>query len=72
MSHATGDSYVPQAAQDKLPREVEENVPNAVHDTGSTGSKSHATGDSKVPKVLQDAVPESVEKALPDSIHDTS
>ncbi|KAF2139554.1 uncharacterized protein K452DRAFT_289558 [Aplosporella prunicola CBS 121167] len=71
-SHATGGSHVPLGAQEKLPRGVEEGVPNKIHDTGDTGSKSHATGDSKVPKVLQEAVPKSVEKALPNKIHDTS
>ncbi len=70
-SHATGGSKVPQAAQDKLPKSVEENVPNTLHDTGSSGSKSHAVGDSKVPKAVQEAVPEKLERALPNAIHDT-
>ncbi|KAI4112921.1 MAG: hypothetical protein LQ338_008255, partial [Usnochroma carphineum] len=48
-SHATGDSIVPQKLQEKLPEGVEKAVPNAIHDTGSSG-KSHATGDSAVPK----------------------
>ena len=71
VSHATGGSKVPQAAQDKLPQSVEENVPNTLHDTGSSGSKSHATGDSIVPKAVQEAVPEKLERALPNAIHDT-
>ncbi len=70
QSHATGDSVVPGKAQEKLPKGVEDGVPDAIHDTGS--SKSHATGDSMVPKGIQKAVPEGLEKALPDSIHDTS
>ncbi|KAL8822513.1 MAG: hypothetical protein Q9191_006752 [Dirinaria sp. TL-2023a] len=71
-SHAVGDSVVPEKAQEKLPRGVEENVPNTIHDTGSTGSKSHATGDSKVPKAVQEAVPKKLEEVLPNKIHDTS
>lgn len=63
---------VPDTAQEKLPKGVEDAVPNKVHDTGSEAGKSHATGDSKVPHVLQQAVPKKVEEALPDSIHDTS
>lgn len=63
---------MPQKAQEKLPKGVEEAVPNSVHDTGSQGRVSHATGDSVVPKKIQEIVPESVERALPDSIHDTS
>jgi hypothetical protein len=70
QSHATGDSVVPGKAQEKLPKGVEDGVPDAIHDTGS--SKSHATGDSIVPQGIQKAVPEGLEKALPDSIHDTS
>ncbi|KAJ9623206.1 hypothetical protein H2203_006143 [Taxawa tesnikishii (nom. ined.)] len=72
QSHASGGSHVPEKAQEKLPKGVEDNVPNQIHDTGSSGSKSHATGDSKVPKVLQEAVPKKVEEALPNAIHDTS
>jgi hypothetical protein len=63
---------VPNKAQEKLPKGVEESVPNAVHDTGSQGRVSHATGDSKVPKKVQEIVPEGLERALPDKIHDTS
>ena len=56
--------------EDKLPKGVEESVPDSVHDTGS--SKSHATGDSIVPKAVQEAVPKGLEEALPNKIHDTS
>jgi len=63
---------VPDKAQEKLPKGVEETVPNAVHDTGSQGRQSHATGDSVVPKKIQELAPEGLERALPDSIHDTS
>ena len=63
---------VPATAQEKLPQSVEENVPNTIHDTGSTGSKSHATGDSKVPQAIQEAVPKKLEEVLPNKIHDTS
>jgi len=70
QSHAQGDSIVPDKAQQKLPKGVEDGVPDAIHDTGS--SKSHATGDSKVPEAVQKAVPEGLEKALPNAIHDTS
>ncbi len=70
-SHATGDSKVPESVQNVAPRGLEENLPNQVHDTGSSGSKSHATGDSLVPQAVQEAVPESVEKALPEAIHPT-
>ena len=72
QSHAVGGSVVPEIAQEKLPQGVEENVPNTVHDTGSTGSKSHATGDSKVPLPVQEAVPKKLEEILPNKIHDTS
>lgn len=34
VSHATGDSIVPQALQEALPEKVEKAVPNAIHDTG--------------------------------------
>lgn len=33
VSHATGDSKVPQTLQEGLPKTVEKIVPNAVHDT---------------------------------------
>jgi len=69
-SHATGDSVVPGKAQEKLPKGVEDGVPDAIHDTGS--SKSHATGDSVVPEAVQKAVPKKLEEALPNAIHDTS
>ena len=70
QSHAQGDSAVPQKAQEKLPKGVEDAVPDAVHDTGS--SKSHATGNSYVPEAIQKAVPKKVEEVLPNAIHDTS
>jgi hypothetical protein len=88
QSHATGQSVgmlnlsswllvfwqrpVPDKAQEKVPKGVEESLPNSVHDTGSQGRKSHATGDSVVPEKLQEILPESVERAVPDAIHDTS
>ena len=34
VSHAVGDSKVPQALQEALPEKVERAVPNAIHDTG--------------------------------------
>ena len=37
VSHATGDSKVPQALQEGLPEKVEKAVPNFIHDT--SGSK---------------------------------
>ena len=33
VSHATGDSKVPQFLQEGLPEKVEKAVPNAIHDT---------------------------------------
>jgi hypothetical protein len=33
VSHATGDSKVPQTLQEGLPEKVEKIVPNAIHDT---------------------------------------
>lgn len=70
-SHTTGDSIVPEKAQEVLPQGVEESVPNKLHDTGSSGAKSHATGQSYVPEALQQVVPEKVERAIPNAIHDT-
>ena len=61
-----------------LPQQVEEKVPNSIHDTGSgagttdNAGVSHATGDSVVPKAAQEAVPKQVEGALPDKVHPTS
>ncbi|KAL8727791.1 MAG: hypothetical protein Q9181_005577 [Wetmoreana brouardii] len=71
-SHATGDSIVPQKLQEKLPKGVENAVPNAIHDTGSGSGSSHATDSSAVPKPAQDAVPKQVEESLPDKVHPTS
>ncbi|RPA86187.1 hypothetical protein BJ508DRAFT_411381 [Ascobolus immersus RN42] len=76
QSHATGHSVVPDKLQQKLPRSVEDSVPNAIHDTGAPHQKgrgvSHATGKSYVPEKLQEALPESIERAVPNFIHDTS
>lgn len=67
---------VPDKLQQKLPRSVEDSVPNAIHDTGAPAQKgrgvSHATGHSVVPQKLQEALPESVERAVPNFLHDTS
>lgn len=72
MSHAVGDSVVPQKLQEKLPKGVEEAVPNKLHDTGAdTSGASHKTGDSYVPGVLQETVPTKVEEVLPEKIHPT-
>ncbi|KAJ9648460.1 hypothetical protein H2201_000796 [Coniosporium apollinis] len=74
MSHATGDSKVPDTIQDKAPKGLEESLPNSVHDTGDQGRKTHALGDgedSKVPKPIQKIVPEKLERALPNKIHNT-
>ena len=52
VSHAQGHSSVPESVQRKVPANVEDKLPDSVHDTGSnakTGKVSHATGDSKVP-----------------------
>ncbi|KPI39345.1 uncharacterized protein AB675_5154 [Cyphellophora attinorum] len=73
-THANADpnsSFVPKKVQEKLPEEVENAVPNTVHDTSDNKSKSHATGPSVVPESIQEAAPESVERALPESIHPT-
>ena len=70
-SHAVGDSIVPQTLQEKLPKGVEEAVPNFIHDTGN-GAKSHATGDSAVPEAAQKAVPKKAEEVLPDKVHPTN
>ncbi|KAI1609737.1 hypothetical protein EDD37DRAFT_665296 [Exophiala viscosa] len=69
-SHATGDSIVPEKAQEVLPKGVEQSVPDSVHDTDS--SVSHATGESMVPEAIQKAAPEGLEKALPESVHPTN
>ncbi|KAK5095424.1 hypothetical protein LTR70_003588 [Exophiala xenobiotica] len=73
-SHAKdpqNSSYVPETAQENLPKGVEDAVPNKVHDTGKEGSRSHATGESMVPESVQEVAPEAVERALPESIHPT-
>ncbi|KAF1975682.1 hypothetical protein BU23DRAFT_457683, partial [Bimuria novae-zelandiae CBS 107.79] len=75
VSHATGDSKVPDSVQHKASQGLEESLPNKVHDTGSdTGRTTHAKdgGDASiVPKGLQKVAPEKLERVLPDSIHDT-
>ncbi|KAF8538781.1 hypothetical protein BDD12DRAFT_805842 [Trichophaea hybrida] len=73
-SHAKpGDSsIVPQKLQEALPEKVENSVPNTVHDTGSSGSKSHAKPDGSIlPETIQQMVPETVERMVPNAIHDT-
>ncbi|KAI4851023.1 hypothetical protein E4T44_02395 [Aureobasidium sp. EXF-8845] len=71
QSHATGDSKVPSSIQQNAPKEVENALPNAAHDTGSQ-SQSHATGPSKVPEAIQNIAPKGLEEALPESIHPTN
>jgi hypothetical protein len=58
-------STVPENAQQKLPKGVQESVPDSVHDTSNSGaSQSHATGESIVLEAIQKAAPEGLEKAL--------
>lgn len=45
MSHAKGDSIVPQALQEALPESVEKAVPDFVHDT--TGDKARAEKEER-------------------------
>lgn len=46
VSHATGDSKVPQTLQEGLPEKVEKVVPNSIHDT--SGAKfSDGSVDTK-------------------------
>ncbi|KAF1996280.1 hypothetical protein P154DRAFT_525707 [Amniculicola lignicola CBS 123094] len=79
ISHAQGDSKVPDSIQKKAPQGLEESLPNKVHETGSTTTdtssrQTHAKDGgaaSKVPLPIQKAVPEKLERALPNSIHDT-
>ena len=77
-SHATGSSIVPEILQKKLPQQVEEKVPNSIHDTGALAGTtdnagvSHATGGSAVPKTAQEAVPQGLEEALPEKVHPTT
>ncbi|KAI4850987.1 hypothetical protein E4T44_02418 [Aureobasidium sp. EXF-8845] len=68
QSHATGES---KGIQANAPKEVENALPNAAHDTGSQ-SQSHATGPSKVPEAIQNLAPKGLEEALPESIHPTN
>ncbi|KAF4469096.1 hypothetical protein FALBO_4008 [Fusarium albosuccineum] len=78
VSHATGESKVPPAIQQKAPRGLEEKLPDSVHPTGSepgqSTNKSHAKGGGEasiVPQKIQEKLPESVERAVPNAIHDT-
>ncbi|KAM0417176.1 hypothetical protein ACHAPT_012813 [Fusarium lateritium] len=77
-SHATGESKVPEGAQEKAPKGLEESLPDSIHPTGSdpgqSTNKSHAKGGGKesvVPQKIQEKLPESVERAVPNIIHDT-
>ncbi|MCJ1410040.1 hypothetical protein MMC19_004125 [Ptychographa xylographoides] len=72
-SHAT-DSQLPGKVQEKVPTDIEKQVPDALHDTGSnqeTGKVSHAVGESKVPQAIQEGLPEKVERMVPEAIHPT-
>ena len=53
-------AIVLRKVQEKLPYETKNAVPNAVHGTSKSKSKSHATGESVVPESTQEAAPESV------------
>jgi len=57
---------VPQAAQEKLPKGVEQAVPDSLHDTGS--SKDISGGDSIVPKAVAESLPKGVQEAVPDAM----
>ncbi|QDS72618.1 hypothetical protein FKW77_002141 [Venturia effusa] len=78
ISHATDPnaSKVPETVQQKVPKGVEDALPDSVHPTppGNDAGKgvSHATGKSIVPQKLQEKLPEKVERAVPNFIHDTS
>ncbi|KAF1842717.1 uncharacterized protein K460DRAFT_407111 [Cucurbitaria berberidis CBS 394.84] len=75
ISHASSDSKI----QKQVPAGLEENLPNAIHDTGSSKegpqtNTSHAKGGGKasiVPQKIQEKLPESIERAVPNAIHDT-
>ncbi|KAK5989620.1 hypothetical protein PT974_07874 [Cladobotryum mycophilum] len=78
VSHATGESQVPTAVQERAPQGLEESLPDSIHPTGSepgqSTNKTHAKDGgnaSIVPKKLQEKLPESVERAVPNVIHDT-
>ncbi|KAL3493628.1 hypothetical protein BJX62DRAFT_234994 [Aspergillus germanicus] len=75
ISHATGDSKVPEGIQNKASKDLEDSLPNKVHDTGSgTGRQTHALNegeDSVFPKGVQKAVPEPIERKLPNKLHNT-
>ncbi|KAK0280102.1 hypothetical protein LTR35_008253 [Friedmanniomyces endolithicus] len=68
-SHAK-DPQSGSAAQEKLPKGVEQAVPDSLHDTGS--SKDISGGDSIVPKAVAESLPKGVQEAVPDAIHNTS
>jgi hypothetical protein len=52
--------------------EAEHALPDAIHDTGSSGSKSQAkVGASILPETVQNIVPEKVERTVPNIIHNT-
>lgn len=44
VSHATGDSKVPQTLQEGLPEKVEKVVPNAIHDTSGAKFSDGSVG----------------------------
>ena len=69
---AVGESVVPQKIQEKLPKSVEEAIPNKIYDTGTNASgTSHKTGNSVVPGVLLEIVPTGIERALLEKVHPT-
>jgi len=76
LSHATDPnaSKVPHSVQEKVPKGLEDSLPDKVHPTeGDAGRDvSHATGKSIVPQKLQEKLPEKVERVVPNAIHDTS
>ncbi|CAO2656603.1 Nn.00g054060.m01.CDS01 [Neocucurbitaria sp. VM-36] len=79
VSHAAGDSKVPQKVQEQAPAGLEKNLPNSIHDTGSSKdgpqtNVSHAKGGGEasiVPQKIQEKLPESIERAVPNALHDT-
>lgn len=76
LSHATDPnaSKVPGSVQQKVPKGVEDALPDKIHPTEGDAGKgvSHATGKSIVPQKLQEKLPEKIERAVPNAIHDTS
>ncbi|KAK5465494.1 hypothetical protein LTS15_002057 [Exophiala xenobiotica] len=67
MSDSTNKSHatVPETAQEKILKGVEQAVPDPVHDANS--SVSHASGESMAPEGFSSHSRE----ALPESIHPT-